>query len=64
MNRNSLHPLGTWYQVAAVYEGEVFSNYVNGVEQGAAVVVLSSESRLQQRVEAHSGRARGLRRPW
>ena len=33
MNRSSLHPLGRWYHVAAVYDGKRFSNYVNGVRQ-------------------------------
>ena len=28
INRNSLHALGTWYHVAAVYDGRVFSNYL------------------------------------
>ena len=31
MNKKSLHPLGAWYHVAAVYDGKTFSNYVNGV---------------------------------
>lgn len=35
MNRNSLHPLGEWYHVAAVYDGTRFSNYVNGAQDGA-----------------------------
>ena len=41
MNRSSLHPLGRWYHVAAVYDGKRFSNYVNGVEDGTAEVALS-----------------------
>lgn len=40
MNKNSLHPLGAWYHVAAVYDGKVFSNYINGVQDGAAEVAL------------------------
>ena len=40
MNKSSLHPLGAWYHVAAVYDGTVFSNYVNGVRDGAADVRL------------------------
>ena len=36
MNRAALHPLGAWYHVAAVYDGRQFSNYVNGVREGAA----------------------------
>lgn len=43
MNKNSLHPLGGWYHVAAVYDGKVFSNYVNGVQDGAAEVELSPQ---------------------
>jgi uncharacterized membrane protein len=43
MNKERLHPLGTWYHVAAVYDGKVFSNYVNGVRQGAAQVQLSPQ---------------------
>ena len=43
MNKNSLHPLGGWYHVAAVYDGKVFSNYVNGVRDGSAEVELSPQ---------------------
>jgi CubicO group peptidase (beta-lactamase class C family) len=43
MNKGSLHPLGAWYHVAAVYDGQVFSNYVNGVRQAAAEVRLSPQ---------------------
>lgn len=43
MNKSSLHPLGAWYHVAAVYDGEVFSNYVNGVRDGEARVRLSPQ---------------------
>ena len=38
MNRERLHPLGVWYHVAAVYDGREFRNYVNGVQEGAAIV--------------------------
>src|SRR5262245_48604955 len=38
INRERLHPLGAWYHVAAVYDGAEFRNYVNGVQQGAALV--------------------------
>lgn len=41
MNKNRLHPLGAWYHVAAVYDGKVFSNYVNGVQEGAAEIELA-----------------------
>jgi hypothetical protein len=40
MNRKSLHPLGEWYHVAAVYDGQEFRNYVNGVQDGAGLVQL------------------------
>ena len=43
MNRDSLHPLGAWYHVAAVYDGKTFSNYVNGVRDGAREVQLSPQ---------------------
>lgn len=43
MNRSSLHPLGVWYHVAAVYDGKVFSNYVNGVQDGSAEVELTPQ---------------------
>ena len=36
MNRAALHPLGAWYHVASVYDGKEFSNYVDGVREGAA----------------------------
>jgi hypothetical protein len=38
MNRQSLHPLGAWYHVAAVYDGREFRNYVNGKQEGAAEI--------------------------
>lgn len=38
MNRERLHPLGSWYHVAAVYDGREFRNYVNGVQEGAAAL--------------------------
>jgi hypothetical protein len=43
MNRNSLHALGEWYHVAAVYDGTVFSNYVNGVRDGAKEIELAPQ---------------------
>lgn len=43
MNRGSLHPLGAWYHVAAVYDGKTFSNYVNGARDGAAEVELAPQ---------------------
>jgi putative heme-binding domain-containing protein len=41
INRAALHPLGAWYHVAAVYDGKEFSNYVNGVREGAAELSLA-----------------------
>jgi hypothetical protein len=43
MNKSSLHPLGAWYHVAAVYDGKTFRNYVNGVQDGSAEVELSPQ---------------------
>jgi concanavalin A-like lectin/glucanase superfamily protein len=43
MNKSSLHPVGAWYHVAAVYDGKTFSNYVNGVQDGTAEVALSPQ---------------------
>ena len=40
LNRRSLHALGAWYHVAAVYDGTEFRNYVDGVQEGAAQVRL------------------------
>lgn len=41
MNRTALHPLGAWYHVASVYDGREFSNYVDGVREGAAELHLA-----------------------
>ena len=38
INRDILHPLRTWYHVAAVYDGREFRNYVNGTQEGAAEI--------------------------
>jgi Concanavalin A-like lectin/glucanases superfamily len=43
MNRESRHPLGAWYHVAAVYDGHEFSNYVNGIQEGAARIRLTPQ---------------------
>jgi hypothetical protein len=43
MNRERLHPLGAWYHVAAVYDGREFRNYVNGVQEGGAVVHFAAQ---------------------
>jgi Concanavalin A-like lectin/glucanases superfamily len=34
---------GGWYHVAAVYDGKVFTNYVNGVKDAEAEVALSPQ---------------------
>ena len=44
MNKKSLHRLGSWYHVAAVYDGKVFSNYVDGVQDGKAEVELAPQA--------------------
>jgi hypothetical protein len=36
MNREAIHPVGPWYHTAAVYDGQTFSNYVDGVQQKTA----------------------------
>ena len=43
MNKSSLHPVGAWYHVAAVYDGKLFTNYVNGVKDGEVEVALSPQ---------------------
>jgi hypothetical protein len=43
MNKSSLHPLAAWYHVAAVYDGKVFTSYVNGVQDATAQVDLSPQ---------------------
>ena len=45
INRAALHPLGAWYHVAAVYDGKEFSNYVDGVREGAAEIHLAPHRR-------------------
>ena len=37
------HPLGKWYAVAAVYDGRMFRNYVDGVLQGEAEIALEPQ---------------------
>jgi hypothetical protein len=41
MNRQALHPLGAWYHVASVYDGQEFRNYVDGVQEGSAQLRLA-----------------------
>jgi Concanavalin A-like lectin/glucanases superfamily len=43
INKTALHPLGAWYHVAAVYDGKEFSNYVDGVREGAAEIYLAAQ---------------------
>jgi len=43
MNRQSLHRLGAWYHVAAVYDGREFRNFVNGKQEGAAEIRLAPQ---------------------
>ena len=43
INKTALHPLGAWYHVAAVYDGKEFSNYVDGVREGAVDIHLAAQ---------------------
>ena len=45
LDRNLLHPVGTWYQVAMVYDGTEFRSYVNGVLEGKAAVRFTPEGK-------------------
>jgi putative heme-binding domain-containing protein len=45
MNRTALHPLGVWHHVASVYDGKEFTNYVDGVREGAAEIRLLPHGR-------------------
>lgn len=38
LDRTHLHPLGEWHHVAAVFDGEVLSSYVNGELDGSAAL--------------------------
>jgi hypothetical protein len=38
IDRTKLHSLGEWHHAAAVYDGRVFRNYVDGGEQGQSAV--------------------------
>jgi len=40
MNRQALHPVGAWYHVATVYDGQQLRNYVDGVQEGAFTLSL------------------------
>lgn len=50
LNRQNLHPLGAWYHVAAVYDGKEFRSYVDGVQDGAALVQLAPQGEGQTSV--------------
>jgi hypothetical protein len=43
LDRTKLHPLDQWYHVAAVYDGHVFRNYVDGVQEGEAQLKLEPQ---------------------
>jgi hypothetical protein len=43
LDRKSLHTLGVWHRVAAVYDGVEFRSYVDGVLDGAAKVALTPQ---------------------
>jgi hypothetical protein len=43
MNRKALHPLNAWHHVASVYDGREFRNYVDGIEEGSAIVSLAPQ---------------------
>lgn len=43
MDRAKLHPLGRWYDVAAIYDGHEFRNYVDGVLQNKANLTLGEQ---------------------
>jgi concanavalin A-like lectin/glucanase superfamily protein len=50
LNRSSLHALGAWYHVAAVYDGKEFRNYVDGVQDGAGEIHLAPQGAGQTSV--------------
>ena len=41
MTKTNLHPLGRWYHVSSVYDGNTLTSYVNGVKDSEATVALS-----------------------
>jgi hypothetical protein len=43
MNRSALHSIGEWHHTAAVYDGETFSNYVDGVQQNTTKAQLPAQ---------------------
>jgi Concanavalin A-like lectin/glucanases superfamily len=42
-NQDHLHPVGPWYHAAAVYDGHVFRNYVDGVLENSAELHLEPQ---------------------
>ena len=50
LNRTSLHALGAWFHVAAVYDGAEFRSYIDGVQDGAAQVHLAPQGAGQTSV--------------
>jgi len=44
MNKQALHPVGTWYHVATVYDGQELRTYVDGVPQGAFAIALAPQA--------------------
>jgi hypothetical protein len=43
LNCQLLHPLGKWYRVTAVYDGKLFSNYVDGELEGSGELQLAPQ---------------------
>lgn len=54
LDRTKLHPLDSWYHVAAVYDGHVFRNYVDGVLEGEAAVNLNRKRQDRLRLACGS----------
>jgi hypothetical protein len=44
MDRAKLHPAGVWYHAAAVYDGQEFRNYVDGVLEGKGPLHLAPQN--------------------
>jgi len=43
MFRDKVHPIGTWYHVAQVYDGTMYRSYVNGELQGEAAIAFKAQ---------------------
>jgi hypothetical protein len=50
MDRAKLHTLGAWHHAAAVYDGRVYRNYVDGVLQNSAELHLAPQGAGQTSV--------------